>query len=113
MEQGHPAGATLHCHEYVLLRSWTPGTWVAKRHELTKVPAVIMYAALFMDWKQEHQPFDGVGLSLTWVTSYSKITTNTEIQTRKTIWNTLGFDYEPKSGGPRQKHNSEASPRAH
>jgi hypothetical protein len=72
-----------------------------------------MYAALFMDWKQEHQPFDGVGLSLTWATSYPKVTTNTEIQIRKTFWNTLGFDYEPKSGGPRQKHNSEGLPRAH
>ncbi|KAL2293431.1 hypothetical protein FJTKL_05338 [Diaporthe vaccinii] len=28
--------------------------------QLFTVTTVIVYAALFMDWKQEHQPFDGV-----------------------------------------------------
>lgn len=75
------------------------------------MPAVIVYSALFMDWKQEHQPFDGVGL--TPPTKYYKVTINIEAQMRKSFWNALGFEYEPKSGGPRQKIIPEASPRAH
>ncbi|KAL2293430.1 hypothetical protein FJTKL_05338 [Diaporthe vaccinii] len=60
--------------------------------QLFTVTTVIVYAALFMDWKQEHQPFDGI---------------------RKSFWNFLGFEYEPKSGGPKQNGTPGGSPRAH
>lgn len=64
-----------------------------KLAQLFTLTTVIVYSALFMDWKQEHQPFDGI---------------------RKAFWNTLGLEYEPKSGGPKQKTLSDlASPRAH
>ncbi|KAG8163865.1 hypothetical protein KVR01_005783 [Diaporthe batatas] len=43
-----------------------------KLAQLFTVTTVIIYSALFMDWKQEHQPFDGVGL--VYYASRSKIT---------------------------------------
>ncbi|KAL1860342.1 hypothetical protein Daus18300_009255 [Diaporthe australafricana] len=68
--------------------------WVkaVKLVQLFTVTTVIVYAALFMDWKQENQPFDGF---------------------RKSLWNSLGYEYEPKSGGPKQKASPDFQPRAH
>lgn len=44
---------------------------------------------------------------------WQKTTTDMETQIRKSFWNFLGFEYEPKSGGPKQNSTTGGSPRAH
>jgi hypothetical protein len=57
------AGPAFQRDKYVRLREMSQIP-AAGRREANRTSAVIMYGAFFMRWELEHQPFEGVGLTM-------------------------------------------------